>query len=208
MKIMVMSDVESTYIWDHYQKGVFDGVDLILSAGDLHPEYLTFIETMSNLPLLYVHGNHDEKYKQNPPEGCICIEDDIVEYQGIRILGLGGSMRYRPGAHQYTEEKMQLRVWKLWLKLKSYGGFDILLTHAPSAGFHDGTDLCHQGFEAFSKLIEKYQPKYHIHGHIHMNYGIQTPRISQNRQTTVINAYRTFDFFYNENGDTAAPKQD
>ena len=77
MKIMAMADVESTYIWDHYQKGMFDGIDLILSAGDLNPRYLTFIETLSNVPLLYVHGNHDEKYRYDKPEGCICIDDDL-----------------------------------------------------------------------------------------------------------------------------------
>lgn len=198
MKIMVMSDVESSYIWDHYQPGMFQGIDLILSAGDLNPRYLTFVETFSNIPLLYVHGNHDEKYRANPPEGCICIEDSIIEYQGIRILGLGGSMRYRAGTHQYSEREMQRRIRHLWLKLRTFGGFDILLTHAPAAGFHDGTDLCHQGFDAFQQLIEKYQPKYHVHGHVHMNYGMQTPRISQNMLTTVINAYRTHTFTYEE----------
>lgn len=196
MRIMVMSDVESKHIWDYYKPGMFADVDLILSAGDLNPNYLTFIETFANVPLMYVHGNHDEKYEHTPPEGCICVEDSIVEYQGIRILGLGGSMRYRPGQHQYTEQQMQRRIRRLWLKLKSYGGFDILLTHAPAAGFHDGTDICHQGFAAFGELIEKYQPKYHIHGHVHMNYGIETPRISQNMQTTVINAYKTYEFTY------------
>ncbi|MBQ5335713.1 MAG: metallophosphoesterase family protein [Oscillospiraceae bacterium] len=196
MKIMAMSDVESKSLWDFYKKGKLSGVDLIISCGDLHPEYLSFIETVSNMPLLYVHGNHDEKYAKHPPEGCECIEDRVYVHNGIRILGLGGSMRYRPGLHQYTEQDMQRRIRKLWLKLRRTRGFDILVTHAPAKGFHDGDDLCHQGFEAFLPLIEQYQPKYFIHGHMHMDYGLKTPRVSQLGSTTVINAYDTFRFDY------------
>ncbi len=198
MKIMAMADVESTYIWDHYQKGMFDGIDLILSAGDLNPRYLTFIETLSNVPLLYVHGNHDEKYRYDKPEGCICIDDDLYIHNGIRILGLGGCMRYRPGAHQYTEGEMRRRILRMTLKLKRYGGFDILLPHAPLAGFHDAEDPCHRGFEAYRKLLEQYHPEYFIHGHIHMDYGLNSPRLACYKETVVINAFRTYTFNYGD----------
>ena len=158
--------------------------------------FITFVETFANVPLLYVHGNHDEKYKAIPPEGCVCIEDSIYVHNGIRILGLGGCMRYRPGAHQYTEAEMEKRVKKLRRKIKRLGGIDILVTHAPMRGFHDGEDTCHQGFAVFEALLNDYQPKYFLHGHVHMNYGLKTPRVSQFAQTTVINAYRSFDFDY------------
>ncbi|MCQ2417974.1 MAG: metallophosphoesterase family protein [Oscillospiraceae bacterium] len=198
MKIMVMSDVESAFIWEHYKPGMFKDVDLILSAGDLNPHYLTFVETFANVPLLYVHGNHDEKYKYIPPEGCECIDDDIYVYNGIRILGLGGCMRYRRGAHQYTEREMMKRVRRLRWKLRWHKGFDILLTHAPIQDFHDMEDTCHRGFAAFRQLLEQYQPKYCIHGHIHMNYGKKTPRVSMLGDTLVVNAFRTYSFDYDD----------
>lgn len=198
MKIMVMSDVESTYIWDHYQPGMFKGIDLIISAGDLNPKYLSFVETFANVPLLYVHGNHDEKYKNVPPEGCECIDDRIYVCNGIRILGLGGCMRYRMGAHQYTEKEMQKRIKKLRWKLWRSGGFDILVTHAPMQGFHDGEDRCHNGFASFRQLLEQYQPRYFVHGHMHMNYGVKTPRLSLFGETIVVNAYRSYTFDYDD----------
>lgn len=198
MNILVLSDTESAALWDYYQPGKLAGIDLVLSCGDLSPHYLSFIETFSNVPVLYVHGNHDEKYAAYPPEGCFCIEDDIYVHEGVRILGLGGCMRYRPGAHQYTEKEMQRRVRRLWFKLKRYGGFDILLTHAPAADFHAGDDLCHKGFAAFRQLLKQYQPKYYIHGHVHMNYGLQTPRLSMLGETVVINGYRTYQFAYDD----------
>lgn len=198
MNILVLSDTESAALWDYYQPGKLEGIDLVLSCGDLSPHYLSFIETFSNVPVLYVHGNHDEKYAACPPEGCFCIEDDIYVHEGVRILGLGGCMRYRPGAHQYTEKEMQRRVRRLWLKLKRYGGFDILLTHAPAADFHAGDDLCHKGFAVFRQLLKQYRPKYYIHGHVHMNYGLHTPRLSMLGETVVINGFRTYQFAYDD----------
>ena len=97
--------------------------------------------------LLYtsVHGNHDEKYDQTPPEGCICIDDKIYVHEGIRILGLGGCMPYKPGKYMYTEKEMKRRLLHIKHQLIFYRGFDILLTHAPAQGLGDGDDHAHQG---------------------------------------------------------------
>ena len=109
MKILAVSDEECAALWDYFVPGRLDGYDLILSCGDLKPDYLSFLVTMGKAPLLYVHGNHDTGYLRYPPEGCDCIDDHIVVYNGIRILGLGGCRRYHPGAHQYTEAQMPHR---------------------------------------------------------------------------------------------------
>ena len=61
MKILAVSDEESKYLWD-YEKQKFDGIELILSSGDLDPDYLSFLATVSSVPVLYVMGNHDDKY--------------------------------------------------------------------------------------------------------------------------------------------------
>ena len=197
MKILVVADEESRYLWDYYQEGMFDDIDLILSAGDLNHEYLSFLVTMAHCPLLYVHGNHDDSYERKPPEGCICIEDQIYEYQGIRILGLGGSKRYRPDSiHQYTEAQMMRRMLGLTFPLLYHGSFDILLTHAPARGFHDSKDLPHQGFEVFNRLIRRFHPRYHIHGHVHKSYGKDFCRLDHREGTSVINAYERFCFEY------------
>ena len=192
MRIMFISDEESKSYWDYFKKEVFDGIDLIVSCGDLDAEYLSFLTTMTSIPVLYVKGNHDYKYENRPPEGCICIEDDIFEYEGIRFLGLGGSYRYKEGGNQFTEEEMRKRVRRLWLKLLQKKGFDVLVTHAPAFGVNDGEDLPHRGFETFVELIEKYHPKYFVHGHVHMNYGRQYPREDVLGETKVINSYISY----------------
>ena len=192
MNILVLADVPSKYLWDFYEEGRLSAYDLILSAGALPASYLSFLVTFASCPVFYVRGNHDSAYSEKPPEGCICIEDQLVEYQGLRILGLGGSMRYRPGECQYTEKEMQKRIRKLWWKLHRRKGFDLLLTHAPAKGLGDQEDLCHQGFSCFRSLLDQYQPQYMVHGHVHMNYGQGIARELTYGNTTIINAYEKY----------------
>ena len=127
MRILTVSDEECPALWDHYAPGKLEGYDLILSAGDLKADYLSFLVTMAHAPLLYVHGNHDEGYSRRPPEGCDCIDDQLVVYRGLRILGLGGCLQYRPDAPwQFTERQMARRISKLRLALwkRRYEGND------------------------------------------------------------------------------------
>lgn len=189
MKILAIADEESAYLWDYFEKSKLEGIDLIISCGDLDPRYLSFLATFTSAPILYVHGNHDEKYQQIPPDGCICIDDKIYVHEGVRILGLGGSMRYRPGEFQYTDWQMKNRVRKLWFQLFRHGGFDILVTHAPAYQLNDGMDLPHQGFQVFRTLLDKYKPKYFLHGHVHMSYGRRHKRYDMYQETQVVNAF-------------------
>lgn len=188
MKILLVSDEEDKYLWDFYKPGRLKGIDLILSAGDLKAEYLSFLVTMANRPLLYVPGNHDGGYAQRPPEGCQCIDGKLVTVGGLRILGLGGSALYNGGPHQYTEKQMRRRIHRLRLKLALAGGVDIVLTHAPVRGFGDEDNMTHRGFEAFLPLLDQYQPQYLVHGHIHQRYGANRPRCYQYNETTIVNA--------------------
>ena len=197
MKILAIADHESPLLWDYFDKSYLEGIDLILSCGDLKPQYLSFLATFTQAPVLYVHGNHDSMYEATPPEGCICIEDQIYVHNGVRILGLGGSMRYKPGGHQYTQSQMSRRVRKLWWSLKYRKGFDILLTHSPAYQFNDGEDLPHIGFEVFRTLLDKYKPAFFVHGHVHLNYGRQYSRLSVYNETQVINAYEKYIFEIN-----------
>ena len=158
MKILLISDTEEKSFWDNWNESAvrkLADVDLVLSAGDLHPKYLEFLVTMLNVPLVYVRGNHDGIYDKNPPEGCEDADGKILELdcgreerQKVRILGLGGSMRYKnDAADMYTEKEMMARVRKAERELRKrrmirsvLGSSDdacltILLTHAPCRGY-------------------------------------------------------------------------
>lgn len=189
MKILAIADTEERCLWECFRKERFEGVDLILSAGDLDPDYLEFLVTVINKPLIYVRGNHDDRYARHAPGGCICVEDTVYVYRGVRIAGLGGSMRYRDGANMYTEHEMAKRVRKLSRKVRMVGGCDILLTHAPAAGMGDLDDLPHRGFECFNTALESWKPDYMVHGHVHQCYGRDFKRERQHAcGATIINA--------------------
>ncbi len=199
MKILVLADQRSKALYDYYEPQKLEGIDLILSCGDLEPHYLSFFATLCHAPVLYVRGNHDEIYETMPPEGCICIEDDIYVHNGVRIMGLGGSMEYIPHAsNQYSERAMKRRIRKMGWKLWRNKGFDILVSHAPAFEVNDMEDRPHRGFECFRGLMEKYRPRLFIHGHVHANYGGAFKREDHFGDTLVINAYEYYIFEYPE----------
>ncbi len=200
MKILLLSDEVSKSLYEYFEPAKVKDVDLVLACGDLKREYLEFFATVIHAPVLYVLGNHDSWYDpQKGCGGCICIENDIFVYRGVRILGLGGSMRYLPtGKNQYTETEMIWRIRRLWWKLKRRGGFDILVTHSPAKGVNDLEDLPHQGFACFCSLMKKYAPQLFVHGHVHASYGGGFKRLDQFEQTTVVNAYEYYIIDYPE----------
>ena len=189
MKILIVSDQENTYIWDHFDKEKFKDIELIISCGDLKASYLSFLVTMIPVPLLYVPGNHDIKYLQAPPEGCIDIDNQIITYKNIKIAGLGGCIEYTGGPFQYTENAMRKRTKKLMRACQRKGGLDIFVTHSPSLGVGDGDDWTHKGFECFHDVYKNLSPAYHLHGHQHLNYGVNAKRILSVDETTVINGF-------------------
>jgi Icc-related predicted phosphoesterase len=202
MKLLTVSDRVDELIYSPAILDRFKNVDLILAAGDLPHYYLEYIVTMLGGPLYYVEGNHANKvtHTQRPqspwgyPGGCENIHGRAVRYKRLLIAGLEGSMRYNSRPHyQYTEREMAWEVWRLapslvWNRLR-YGRYlDILLTHAPAKGIHDRSDRCHQGFQAFLTLMDRFPPRYLIHGHVHL-YSSLEPYETNYRSTRVINTY-------------------
>lgn len=192
MRILLLADEESKYYWDYFDKRKLEDIDLIISCGDLAPQYLSFLATFTKAPVLYVHGNHDHCYDDTPPEGCICIDDDIYNFNGLRIMGLGGCMKYNGGPYQYTQSDMKKRARRLKRKIKKYGGFDVLITHSPAYHHNDSEDLPHTGFEAFLEIMDEYKPTLFAHGHVHINYGRDFKRESVYNETRVVNAFEKY----------------
>ena len=183
MKILAVADEEESLLWSGQVKDYARDVELIISCGDLSPEYLEFLVSMLNVPLIYVFGNHDKA----APNGGTCIEGKIFTFNGINFLGLGGSIRYRNGVNMYTEAEMKRRILKLkiplWLK-----GFNVLVTHSPARGFGDLDDFPHWGFESFNNLMRNYKPSLMLHGHVHKSYARMPSEIIHPSGTRIINA--------------------
>lgn len=162
--------------------------DLILGCGDLPFAYLEHLRTEAEVPLLYVHGNHDpspfrtnisaylpaEYSAQSPPHvvGCVNLENRWDDECGLRVAGLGGSIRYNDGANQYTQAEMRGRVRRLTRRTRirrwrDGRSVDVVIAHSPPLDCGDGDDGPHRGFSAFHRLIEQLEPRLMLHGHIH-----------------------------------------
>ena len=188
MRILAISDVPESWLWERWDRERVAGVDLIISCGDLPATYLEHIVTLANVPLLYVQGNHDTAYDDHAPEGCISIDGRLRDFCGLRIMGLGGSIRYNDEVYGFTEAEMARKAARMALLASATGGVDVIVTHAPLRGYGDLDDLPHRGFEALGRLVERTRPRYLLHGHVHMEYG----RIERVREhpcgTTIVNA--------------------
>lgn len=173
-------------------------IDLILSCGDLLPSYIEYLVTLLQAPCYYVRGNHDSRGERREngtrlmhPRGCENLDLRSVYVGGLLLAGVEGSIRYNREGVQYSEMEMARRLWRLvprllWNKYR-YGRYlDILITHAPPRGIHDGPGA-HRGFEALRRFIERFEPRYLIHGHVHLRYGYGDQSPVQVGRTTVIN---------------------
>ncbi|MBC7630498.1 MAG: metallophosphoesterase [Flavobacterium sp.] len=152
-------------------------VDVLLAAGDLPWDHLESLASAVDAPAAYVPGNHDPQTgvgTASGPRGFVNLDGQVLVVGGLRIAGLGGSVRYNSGAHQYTQKQYARRARKLLRSARRMGPVDLLLTHAPPLGLGDEPDPSHVGISALHGVLETLQPRWHLHGHIHP-YGMHKP---------------------------------
>lgn len=186
VKILAVADQVSPVLYDRFDIERWRDVDMILSCGDLPPDYLDFLCTMLGVPVFYVRGNHDG-YKEERYDGLQNVHGHIAEHRGVRIAGFEGSHWYNGGKYQYTDAKMSRIVARTRLQTIRTGPPDIILTHAAPLGCHDGDDLCHRGFAAFRTAIEAWKPELLLHGHMHAYDRRQDEAVIG--ETRIINPY-------------------
>lgn len=208
MKILAVSDTEIGFIYSPMICERFSNIDLVISCGDLPYFYLEYIISMLNIPLYYVRGNHASKMEfassglpRTAPWGAYDLHQRVhQDHSGLLLAGLEGSIQYNLGPFQYSQNEYWFKVFRLVPgllinKLKSGRYLDVFVTHAPPYHIHDMDDRPHQGIKAFNWLIKVFQPKLHLHGHIHV-YRQDTVMSSQVGGTQVINTfgYREINF--------------
>ena len=205
MKILALSDEVVDVVYSPRAKDRFADVDFVVSCGDLPFYYLEFVVTALSKPVFYVHGNHDRPTQYlsdgriiDSAEGCIALEDLTArapdDTGSVLLAGLGGSLRYNnEGIHQYSQGEMHRRALalapKLLLNRVRHGRFlDVLLCHAPPRGIHDLPDRAHTGIDAFLGLMQRYRPRFLLHGHSHV-YRNDVITATRYFDTQVLNVY-------------------
>lgn len=212
MKILCVADTVAPLVYSSHIKERFSDIDLVLGAGDLPVEYLEFIASSLNKPVLFVFGNHNLKqmdhfkkrgfFSSDPLRrlnectesyASVHIDRRSVRYKGLLVAGLGGSIRYNSGDNQFSDRQMFRRILALaprllWNRIVHGRYLDILLAHSAPLGINDKDDECHRGFGSFLWFIKRFRPRYLIHGHIHL-YDQNAVRERSLLDTRIINVY-------------------
>lgn len=200
-KLLTVSDEIVEALWTERVAERFGSVDLVLAAGDLPFDYLEFLASALDRPLVFVPGNHDadlSAYSRRRglwlaagfparypgPDGAVNADGRVVEVAGLRIAGLGGSIRYNDGPNQWTERQQSRRAARL-VRAARGRPVDVLLTHSPPLGVGDRDDPPHRGFACLHTVVTRLNPTVLVHGHIHP-YGQPVPDRSMG-ETRVLN---------------------
>ncbi|CAL2052138.1 unnamed protein product [Caenorhabditis brenneri] len=179
--------------------------DVLIHAGDLtnDEEYERLVEFNNQMGLLphphklVIGGNHElgfdvfeNKAKRRPRDQPLGTEegwklltnvtyllDQSVKIDGVKFYG--SPYHALPGYPFYKNRKNGLR--EVWERIPS--DVDVLITHSPPLGYLDLFRNDRWGCRYLLEKVEKYQPKFHIYGHVHQSYGAMT-----NGKTTFLNA--------------------
>ena len=201
MRILAISDKIDPLLYSPRIRDVVGRVDLVVSCGDLPPYYIDYVTSMLDVPCMLVHGNHASGAEfthadhLNPPQrNPQDIDERIVCESGLLIVGLDGSIRYnRNPRFQYTQTEMWLKIARvspglIWNRVSNGRFLDILVTHSPPAGIHDGPDHAHVGFSSFLWFMRRFRPRYLLHGHKHV---YRPDEVTETRygETLIINVF-------------------
>lgn len=201
MKILAIADAVSPVIYSENFPGNLPPFDLVLSAGDMPGHVLDYLATKLTVQPVFVLGNHGNGWLRDPftgertlPGGCINAHGRVVEVGGLLIAGIEGSPRYRPGPHQYSEFQLScmcaaLTPQLLRNRLTRGRAVDVLLTHAAPKGPHEGKDFPHRGVGAFNRFAERWKPKLHVHGHVHLSGANAKREYTTAGGVRVVNAF-------------------
>ncbi len=135
------------------------GLDLVITAGDLHPSDLPGMGALT-VPALGVYGNHcNGRYFDDL--GIIDLHMSRVDVAGIAFTGLQGCVRYKDGSRDllYTQVEYANLIDEM-------PGAEVVVTHCPPAGINDHPrDPAHVGIDALRGWIDTHAPRVLIHGH-------------------------------------------
>jgi len=168
IRILAMSDEPDPSLDSPATRAGLGEVDLIIGAGDLQPEYLSFVGDAFGVPLHYVRGNHDVGSAWTETERSLLPEPmpdaTVVTEEGLKLIGFSGSPIYSGRGLEIGNLAMWRTAVRGWLRAR--GARPVLVvSHAPPRDVNDDSDLAHRGFPAFRWLTDRLAPPLWLHGH-------------------------------------------
>jgi hypothetical protein len=168
VRILAVSDEPDPSLDSPATREGLGDIDLIIGAGDLQPEYLSFVTDAFHAPLRYVRGNHDVGAAWQHTERVILPEPmpdaTPVREAGLTLIGFSGSPVYSRRGHEVGALRMWSHAAAGWLRARDRAPL-LVVSHTPPRDVNDDEDLTHRGFTAFRWLTERLRPPLWLHGH-------------------------------------------
>ena len=168
LRILAVSDETDQTLDSAITRQRMGTVDLVVGAGDLEPDYLSFVADAFHAPLRYIRGNHDVGAAWSHTRRALLPEPmrdgKVVDELGLRLVGFSGSPIYNERGMQVSALGMWRRVIGSWSAAQRACPV-LVVTHAPPRGVNDDSDTAHRGFTAFRWLADRLGPPLWLHGH-------------------------------------------
>lgn len=181
MKILFLSDTHG----QHRKLKDLPAADLIIHGGDLTrmgkdheaEDFMRWFTDLDYQHKIFIAGNHDFFFEGETPksinrylgENTYYLYNSYVEIEGIKIWGSPYSPTFFNWAFNLDRGEDIAEIWN-----QIPDDTDILVTHGPPFGILDQVDVgIHVGCEELIKKVNLIQPRYHLFGHIHENFGIE-----------------------------------
>lgn len=168
VRILAVSDEPDPSLDSAATRAGLGRIDLVVGAGDLQPDYLTFVTDAFGAPLHYVRGNHDVGAAWSTAERGLLPapmpEATVVTDAGVAMMGFSGSPVYSRRGHEVPGWRMWLRALKGAWVARARGPL-LVVSHAPPRDINDDADLAHRGFTAFAWLARRLRAPLWLHGH-------------------------------------------
>lgn len=168
MKILHLSDTHNCHRWLRD----LPEVDVVIHSGDFcmvgsEQEAIDFLNWFCDLPYkhkIFICGNHDDCLYGANING---LDDNVhylcnsgIEIEGLKFYGVPMFMG------DCVTDRQKLNYDKIPIDT------DVLITHAPAYGILDFDDSINYGSEVLLQAVTNVNPRIHLFGHIHKQYGI------------------------------------
>ena len=167
VSLLIISDTHGTLnenSFRNYLKNKY--YDVCIMLGDHYNRDIEIIVRNIDKSKLYgIKGNHDYDYLQD--YDIPNINGQIININGIKILGMEGSFKYKPVDFPSFTHDESIAF------LENKEKVDILVTHDKKFDPEKLRDPAHQGLIGITNYIYKNRVSIHIHAHIHEPYKKQ-----------------------------------
>ena len=164
ISLLVIADTHGTLNEDKFKQYLENKqYDIYVMLGDHNKRDIDIILKYVDKSKIYgIKGNHDYDYLSD--YSITNINGNIIEINGIKILGMEGSFKYKSVDFPSFTQEDSITF------LENKPKVDILVTHDKKFDYEKLKDPAHQGLTGITNYIFKNKIPIHIHGHIHETY--------------------------------------